>query len=231
MTNSHPFTDRDTGSIASFYGRYAAVYDLIARFPGVGLWREQAALRLVEPGDTVIEMGCGSGANFPYLCTAVGSTGQVVGLDITRPLLEIAYTQSTGIQNSHVLEADARHPPVCQADAILATFVCGMFDDPESVINQWCDLLGPGGRIALLDATASQEIVGRPLNPAFRAFTALSAPTADVSEVLKAPVTDIDAPLTERVSKARETVSSRTINRTFETFAAGFVGLLTGEIE
>lgn len=217
-------------SIQEFYGRWTTLYDQIATAPGIGRWRRVAAKRVANPGETVVEMGCGTGANLPYLREQVGADGRVIGIDITGPLLERARDRTADYENVAVVRGDARTPPVESADAILATFVCGLFSDPATVVDQWCDLAGPGGRIGLLDATESETAIGRPLNPAFRAFVAAGAPSCGFSDVLKAPFSDIDTSLSHRVNAARGVLTSRSVDRQYKTFGLGFVGLLTGTV-
>ena len=219
-------------TVSDFYGRWAALYDRIATAPGVARWRRAAVARVARPGDTVVEMGCGSGANLPYLCERVGADGRVIGVDITGPLLERAETRIAGYDNAAVVRADATRPPVDDVDAILATFVCGMFEAPEAVVGDWCELVGSGGRIALMDATATERPWAAPLNPLFRAFTAASAPTAGVRDVVRAPMpqSGADALLSRRVDASRETLAQRTTNRRYDEFAFGFVGLLSGTV-
>lgn len=217
-------------SVPAFYGRRAALYDRIATAPRIGRWRRIAAERVVNTGETVVEMGCGTGANLPYLREQVGAEGRVLGVDITRPLLERARDRVADYGNVAVVQGDATTPPVGSADAILATFVCGLFSDPATVVDQWCDLVGPGGRIGLLDATASETTVGRPLNPAFRAFVAAGSPNGGFGDVLRAPFGDVDASLSHRVDASRDALTARSVDRRYETFGLGFVGLLTGTV-
>ncbi|MEF8777488.1 MAG: class I SAM-dependent methyltransferase [Natronomonas sp.] len=216
--------------IPAFYGNRAALYDLIATAPGVGRWRRIVAQRVVSPGATVVEMGCGTGANLPYLREEVGPEGRVLGIDITGPLLERARERSDTYDNVGVVRGDAREPPIEAADVVLATFVCGLFSDPAAVVDRWCDIVGPGGRIGLLDATASDAVIGRPLNPAFRAFVAAGSPSCDVDDVLSAPFSDMDTSLSRRVNAARNAAVDRTVDRRYEAFGLGFVGLLSGTV-
>ncbi len=67
-------------SAQEFYGRWARLYDLIARrTPGIPRLRGRAAAACgLESGDTVVEMGCGTGANLPYLRERVGPEGTVI---------------------------------------------------------------------------------------------------------------------------------------------------------
>jgi ubiquinone/menaquinone biosynthesis C-methylase UbiE len=216
-------------SISEFYGRWAALYDAVATAPGIGRWRARAAERVAREGDTVVEMGCGTGANLPHLRERVGPDGRVIGVDITGPLLERARERAVH-DNVAVIRGDATRPPIETADAVLATFVCGLFEAPAAVVDLWCDLVRPGGRVGLLDATASADPLGRPLNPLFRAFVAAGAPDLDPADALVAPLDRSDALLSRRVQAARESLADRTIERRHETFGLGFVGLSTGRV-
>ncbi|WP_442928641.1 class I SAM-dependent methyltransferase [Natronomonas sp.] len=225
-------------SVTEFYGRWADLYDRIATAPGVARWRRATAEAVASPGDTVVEMGCGTGANLPYLRGQVGPEGRVVGLDLTGELLDRARQRAVEYDNVEVLRADATRPPLGGAttgagtdiDAIVGTFVCGMFEDPASVVDEWCDIVGSGGRIALLDATATDAPLGRPLNPFFRVFTAIGAPGTTSWDVVRAPFGGVDSVLSERVAASRRVLADRTVERRYETFALGFVGLLSGRV-
>ncbi|MFC6836590.1 class I SAM-dependent methyltransferase [Halomarina ordinaria] len=221
-------------SVRAFYGRYADLYDAIATAPGVARWRERAADALsLAPGDTVVEMGCGTGANLPHLRERVGSEGRVVGVDLTRPLLDRARERTARWENVAVVEADATRPPVARADAVLASFVVGMLPDPGAAVDDWCDLAA--GRVALLDATSSTHPLGRLLTPAFGAFVGAGAPAdSPVDSFRQAVERGEDAPnrrLDRRVGAARDALVSRTVDRRYEEHALGFVGVLSGRVE
>jgi len=196
---SEPAPDRTAraASVQSFYGRWATLYDGLARFtPGIGRLRREAvaALRL-DRGDTVVDLGCGTGANLPYLREAVGPSGTVVGVDLTRGMLDRArrLVDAAGWRNVHVVKGDATRPPVVGGDdrvtdgvegvdGVLASFVVGMLADPASAVADWCALATPGagtddpGHVVLVDAALSDRPVARPVNAAFRALTVLSTP-------------------------------------------------------
>ena len=226
-------TGAETGPVAAFYGRYADLYDAIATLPGVDRWRAAAADALsLSPGETVVEMGCGSGANLPHLAERVGSDGRVVGVDLTPELLRLARVRTADHPQVTVVRGDATRSPVDTADAVLGTFVTGMFTDPAGAVDGWCDLVGVGGRVAIMDLSASAHPVGRLLNPPFRAFTAASAPSVGPSDVLRAflPGAAADDVLARKVGEGRAALVDRTRDRLFETFALGFCGLLSGQV-
>lgn len=222
-------TRNGTSEAQAFYGRWARLYDVIATLPGIGSWRERATGRLeLSSGDVVVEMGCGTGANFPYLREQVGSSGAVVGIDFTREMLDRAAERiaDEGWVNVHLVRGDATVLPVeGPVDAVFASFVVGMLADPAEAVEGWLSLVRSGGRIALLDATRSTQLRARPLNAAFRLFVAASAPPT-------AKIRYADPPwnaLEKRVAAARRPLAADT-DDTHEEFALGFVRLSSGRV-
>ncbi|PSP84866.1 alkanonic acid methyltransferase [Halobacteriales archaeon QS_1_68_17] len=225
----------DADATRRFYGRWAGLYDRVATAPGVGAWRAAATDALaLSPGETVVEMGCGTGANLPYLRERVGPDGRVVGVDVTRGVLDRARrrVERRGWRNVHPVQADATRVPVDgPVDAVLGTFVCGMFPDPRGTVEGWLDLLAPGGRIALLDAGQSDRVAAAPLNLAFRAFVLASNPGRPRERLRRA--VDGEGPwatLDERIAAASAAVTDRCVDRQSATFALGFVRLVAGRI-
>jgi SAM-dependent methyltransferase len=232
VTRTEPTASADGEAVADFYGRYADLYDAIATLPGVTAWREAAADALeLAPGDTVVEMGCGSGANLPHLAERVGPDGHVLGVDLTPELLELARERTAHLPQVSVVREDATRPPVHEVDAVLGTFVTGMFRDPAGTVADWCSLAE--GRVAIMDLSASAHPIGRVLNPPFRVFTAASAPSAGPVDVLRGflPGAAAEDILATRVRAGRRALTDRTVERRFETFALGFCGLLSGRVE
>ncbi|RDI71305.1 class I SAM-dependent methyltransferase [Halopelagius longus] len=169
-----------TAATQAFYSRYATVYDLVARrTPGVTDLRESVVAALdPQPGDTVVEMGCGTGANFPHLRERVAPSGTVVGVDFTPGVLDVARDriEREGWENVHAVRGDATRPPLREADAVLATFVSGMLADPAAAVRTWADVVGPGGRLALGDLGRSTSPLGRPLNAVFAGLVRATTP-------------------------------------------------------
>ena len=82
--------------VHSVYQRWAKVYDLMVCFyylvgMPIGHWRRLAVDALaLRPGDTVVEIGCGTGLNFALLEQIVGGEGNIIGVDISEAMLERA---------------------------------------------------------------------------------------------------------------------------------------------
>jgi phosphatidylethanolamine/phosphatidyl-N-methylethanolamine N-methyltransferase len=221
--------DAGTSEAQSFYGRWALLYDTIATLPGIGSWRERAVNSLkLSAGDTVVEMGCGTGANLPYLYEAVGAGGTVVGIDVTRGMLDRARKRvaAEGWGNVHLVRGDATAPPIGTADAILASFVVGMFETPETVVEDWLALVRSGGRVVLLDAARSTRTSAKPLDAAFRFFVAASAPPTTQLRYRNPPWQSLD----RRVAAARRPLENHTVEYETAEFALGFVRLAAGRV-
>lgn len=215
-----------TDRTRTFYARWARLYDLLAAAPGVRSWRERTVEALdLHSGDTVVDMGCGTGANVPSLREAVGPEGRVVGVDVTREMLDRARSHPERRDSTiEYLRGDATRPPLVAADAVLAMFVVGMFEDPARVVAEWADLVEPGGRIALLNFQRSDRTLAAPLNLAFEGFVRVSSPGGRLSRASHADTFEA------RLDAAREALVERTTDRRFETFAGGYLGLLSGRV-
>lgn len=209
------------GSTQEFYGHWAGLYDLIARYtPGVPAMRRQvvAACRL-QPGDTVVEMGCGTGANLPSLREAVGPTGTVIGIDFTGPVLARARTHMATFDNVHLVRADATAPPVRarstldaesgseddEIDAVLATFVVGMLADPAGAVDDWCDLVTAGGHVVLANAARTDGWSAPIVNRVFRAIVVASTPPTTKLRYAHDPTARLDA----RIEAAHDRLRAR----------------------
>ncbi|KDE58984.1 methyltransferase type 11 [Halostagnicola sp. A56] len=223
-------TETGTGDAQTFYGRWARLYDLLARrTPGIVALRRRAveACRL-EPGDTVVEMGCGTGANLPVLRSAVGPEGTVVGIDFTAPVLERARDLTERYDNVHVVRGDATTPPVSgPIDAVLATFVVGMLSDPSGAVEDWSRLVESGGHVVLVNAARSQQWYSPPINALFRAITVLSTPPTMKLRYDTAPTRRLD----ERINQAHTALRENADAVAHETHAFGIVRLTGGRIE
>lgn len=219
-------------AVQSFYGRWASVYDLLSRrTPGVGRIRRRAAERLdLTAGETVLEVGCGTGANLSYLRAGVGPDGRVVGVDLTPGVLDRARAAAVAPEGSgaDLVLADGATPPIepGSVDAVLATFVTGMFDEPADAVGDWLDLLAPRGRLVLVDLVPNDRRVARPLNLAFAAVTALSTPPTGKLRYERSLLGVLD----ERVDAARAPIQERLGAVEDTRGALGYVRVTSGRL-
>lgn len=150
----------DAPALRDLYRRRAPRYDLTANLYYLLGFREWAyrkraveALRL-RPGDTVVEVGCGTGLNLPLLRAAVGDRGRVIGVDMTDAMLETALQRVAAKRwrNVELTLGDAavyRFPE--GVDGILSTFALTLVPDFDGVIRRGAQSLRRGGRWVVAD--------------------------------------------------------------------------------
>lgn len=211
-----------------FYGRWAGLYDVLSHdTPGLGRLRAKAVDALdLAPGDTVLDLGCGTGANVPYLERAVGPSGRVLGIDFTRPVLDRARARH-GDEHVSFVHADVDALPLDEpVDAIFATFLAGMLPDPTGTLAAWTDHLAPGGTIGLLDASLSDVRLAWPLNQGVKALVFASAPEKSLDRD-RAPWTTV----TRRVDLAHAAIDAPATDVTDQTWLLGTVRVTAGTID
>jgi SAM-dependent methyltransferase len=108
------------------------------------------ALANAQPGEKAIDVGCGSGVTASALATSVGPEGHVLGVDISRPLIDAALTRR--LSNATFVVADAgAHPfEAVSADLIFSRFGVMFFADPVAAFTNLRRALKPSGRLAFV---------------------------------------------------------------------------------
>lgn len=146
--------------IIHLYRKRAANYDWSANlYYLIGLrefkYRELAAQQLrLKPGDTVVEIACGTGLNFPFLVKAVGPEGKVIGVDLTDKMLAQAKTRVTKNKwtNVELVHMDASmYSFPDKVNGIISTFAITLIPEYEEIIRRGAEALGPEGRMVIVD--------------------------------------------------------------------------------
>ena len=127
------------------YDRLAPFYDFFDRclsqpIAGLAALRDQTVARLeLQPGDRVLDIGCGTGLNRGRLVDAVGPTGRVVGLDYSAGMLRQARARvlRERWENVELLRGDAAELKGVPApfDAALSTWALGIVEDLPSALR------------------------------------------------------------------------------------------------
>lgn len=104
----------------------------------------------VSPGQTVSDIGCGGGGTTIALGRTVGPEGEVVGYDISAPLLELARRRAAeaGVANVRFIEMDVQAGEWAEGECDLAVSQFGImfFDEPTVAFGAIRRHLVPGGR-------------------------------------------------------------------------------------
>ncbi|MBM4245881.1 MAG: methyltransferase domain-containing protein [Deltaproteobacteria bacterium] len=108
----------------------------------------------IVPGETILDLGCGCGTTTLELAQRTGETGNVLGIDISAPMLELARRRAhdAGTRNARFELADAQtHQFSCASrDVAFSRFGVMFFADPVAAFDNVRRALRPGGRLAFV---------------------------------------------------------------------------------
>jgi SAM-dependent methyltransferase len=107
-----------------------------------------------QPGERIVDIGCGCGQTTMVLAERVGAAGAVVGADISRPMLEVARARPlpAGARQPAFREADAQSDSLGEAafGAAFSRFGVMFFADPVAAFANIRTALTPRGRLAFV---------------------------------------------------------------------------------
>ncbi|GAA1212128.1 class I SAM-dependent methyltransferase [Rhodoglobus aureus] len=116
----------------------------------------------LRAGDTVLDLGCGTGLSFELLVNAVGPPGHVIGVDASAQMLQVAAKRAVrnGWTNVRVVQADATklsaedladEGATPQIDAVFSAYALSVMGNHPTVLERATRLLVPGGRVGIVD--------------------------------------------------------------------------------
>ncbi|MGW4303987.1 class I SAM-dependent methyltransferase [Streptomyces sp. NPDC004646] len=159
----------DHTHVQEFFGARAAGWD--SKFPDDGPAYEAAVADLgLREGDRVLDAGCGTGRALPFLRSAVGSEGAVIGADLTPAMLRAAVDAGRDRDAALVL-ADVVALPL-RSESLDAVFAAGLIahlPEPAENLRELARVVRPGGLLALFHPIGRAALAarqGRELTPA-----------------------------------------------------------------
>ena len=162
----------------------------------------------------MVELGCGTGRNFPLLERAVGAGGTVIAVDLSEAMLARARTRAArhGWSNVELVHSDvATYEFPAPVDAVLSTYTLAILPEYDRVIERAYGALKDGKRCVVLD----QKL---PSGPASRLVPLL--------DLLSRPL-DYSGTVGER--RLWESIRQHAGNVQVEELYFGFVYLAVGE--
>jgi len=132
------------------------------------VWESSAAVgnpfsvNPIRKGQTVIDLGCGAGADACVAALLVGAEGHVIGIDCTPAMVSKARRNAvvSGFANLEFYEADMTSLPISDgyADIVISNGAINLSADKERVLAESYRILHPGGRLQIADMVKDPSV-------------------------------------------------------------------------
>jgi demethylmenaquinone methyltransferase/2-methoxy-6-polyprenyl-1,4-benzoquinol methylase len=156
----------DEPQVRAMFDRIAGLYDRMNSVMTAGLhheWRRRAAdLAELSSGDRALDVATGTGDLALELATRVGASGEVIGVDFSERMLELARAKAAASPGAAVVRFEtgnalALEYPDDGFDAATVGFGARNFSDLGRGLSEMARVVRPGGRVVVLEITTPRR--------------------------------------------------------------------------
>jgi demethylmenaquinone methyltransferase / 2-methoxy-6-polyprenyl-1,4-benzoquinol methylase len=156
----------DEPQVRAMFDRIAGLYDRMNSVMTAGLhhdWRRRAAdLAELSPGGRALDVATGTGDLALELATRVGADGEVVGVDFSERMLELARAKAAASPGGATVRFDSGNAlaleyPDDEFDAATVGFGARNFSDLGGGLSEMARVVRPGGRVVVLEITTPRR--------------------------------------------------------------------------
>lgn len=157
----HFHTGRHLAALLGYDERWlsAVPETSIESFAGTG---NPFHLGVPEPGERVVDVGCGAGIDSLIAAGMVGPQGRVIGVDMTPAMLEKARASAKAARVAHVEfregYGEALPVPDGWADVVISNGVLNLMPDKRAALQEMARVLKPGGRLQIADILVQRPV-------------------------------------------------------------------------
>ena len=116
----------------------------------------------IEPGEVVLDLGCGAGTDLLIAAQMTGPAGRAIGVDMTATMLTRVRESAAemGLTNVELYETLIEQLPLEDAsvDVVISNGVLDLVPDKDAVMDEIDRVLRPGGRLQLADVVIHREV-------------------------------------------------------------------------
>lgn len=143
--------------VAEAYGRWAPIYDIVFG-PVFSRGRRAAVASAERIGGRILEVGVGTGLSLDQYAR----TNQIVGIDISEPMLVKAQERVKRLHLDHVesiavMDAEQLTFPDASFDVVVAQYVVTAVPHPEKALDEFVRVVRPGGEIIITSRIGAES--------------------------------------------------------------------------